>query len=324
MDIETLLARDGAVLMDGGMGSSVRDRGVDVSTPLWGSFALMTDEGLKVNDGVHCDFITAGAELVVANTHNATGPKCADYVAASAVRDWPGKALDANALQRFLIDEALASVRRGVTWFADRDPQKSAADRDVAVATCVGSVDGAYATASRVPVAAAQAVLERAFEVHNEAGSPMILFETLTTRQEIEGLARAAVHSARGPFGVGFACGRDGRTLGGVRIEEAVDLLADASPRLWFIQCTDFDVVTPALETLVAARPGLGDVGVYANDGRTWEPPVWRGERVSEGTYAKAARGWRDAGARVIGGCCGTSPSHVAALWGVCRGTSES
>jgi len=30
--------------------------------------------------------------------------------------------------------------------------------------------------------------------------------------------------------------------------------------------------------------------------------------------YAAAAHRWREQGARVIGGCCGTTPAHIAAL----------
>jgi homocysteine S-methyltransferase len=40
----------------------------------------------------------------------------------------------------------------------------------------------------------------------------------------------------------------------------------------------------------------------------------WHGERVSPEEYAAEAVKWRDRGARIIGGCCGTGPEHIAAL----------
>jgi len=40
----------------------------------------------------------------------------------------------------------------------------------------------------------------------------------------------------------------------------------------------------------------------------------WRGERIGLETYGEYALRWRDAGARIIGGCCGTSPEHIRHL----------
>jgi S-methylmethionine-dependent homocysteine/selenocysteine methylase len=55
--------------------------------------------------------------------------------------------------------------------------------------------------------------------------------------------------------------------------------------------------------------------GAYANVGR--EDPVdgWGHEGEAQpGPYAEAAAGWVAAGARIVGGCCGTTPEHLRAL----------
>ena len=54
--------------------------------------------------------------------------------------------------------------------------------------------------------------------------------------------------------------------------------------------------------------------GVYANDGRIWREARWHGSRLAPEDYAAHAARWRELGARVIGGCCGTGPQHIAAL----------
>jgi S-methylmethionine-dependent homocysteine/selenocysteine methylase len=56
-------------------------------------------------------------------------------------------------------------------------------------------------------------------------------------------------------------------------------------------------------------------IGVYANAGREEEGLGWSssGPRAAH-AYADLAERWKDAGATVIGGCCGTGPLHIRAL----------
>ena len=96
---------------------------------------------------------------------------------------------------------------------------------------------------------------------------------------------------------------------------EAVELAPGAA--VWFVQCTRFDHVNAALEPLLARVDSGAAVGVYANDSRTWKDAAWHGERITPEAYAAAAADWLERGARIVGGCCGTVPAHVAALRGL-------
>lgn len=302
---------DEVILMDGGMGTTVQDRGVDIANRLWGSYALMTGEGRTINDQIHQDFVAAGAEILIANTHNAGEDACAAFLTQHDLRkvELPQNIFDdppadqAASLNAYIIQEAVASARRAISH-----------GRTIAVATCIGSVEGAYATESHHSVDAIQQVMEREIEVHRAAGTDLLIFETLTTRQEIEGVARAARIQGLTEVGIGLTCGSDGRTLARVSMGAAVDIFADVQPVAYFIQCTNFDIVKTALKDLSDELGSCGITGVYANDGRNWRPPVWHGERVSPRSYGEAALEWRDLGARIIGGCCGTQPEHIAEL----------
>jgi S-methylmethionine-dependent homocysteine/selenocysteine methylase len=65
----------------------------------------------------------------------------------------------------------------------------------------------------------------------------------------------------------------------------------------------------------VDALAGLGvPFGAYANAGDAREGLGWSEEPAACLAYAEVARGWLDAGATIVGGCCGTGPGHVAAL----------
>ena len=151
-------------------------------------------------------------------------------------------------------------------------------------------------------------------QVRRSSGVDLIIFETLTTRSELEGVARLARKHEVGDFAVGLTCGTGGKTLAGVSMAEAADILGDAKPLVHFVQCTHHDYVNAALEPL-QEKLGSGEtVGVYANDGRVWKGRRWHGERILPGEYAEQAITWKRAGARVIGGCCGIGPEHVDAL----------
>jgi homocysteine S-methyltransferase len=299
------------ILMDGGMGTMVQDRGIDVGTCLWGSHALVTEQGRLRNVQIHRDFIAAGAQILIANTHNADSNTCERFL-----REYDLSQVQlpdhlrhlsptegGKALYSYITGEAIKSVQKAIS-----------SDQPGLVATCIGSVEGAYATESHLAVDAVCDYMEAQIPVHVSAGTQLMLFEALTTRQEIAGIAKAIQNQGLHDFGVGLTCGADGCTLAGVSMAEAVDLLSMANPIVYFIQCTDYELVAPVLKALIAALGSEAITGVYANDGRVWDPPVWRGSRVSPAAYAQAALTWYQAGARIIGGCCGTTPAHITAL----------
>ena len=141
----------------------------------------------------------------------------------------------------------------------------------------------------------------------------LVIFEMLTTRADVRGVARLDISSA--PMcGAGRVCGEDGRLLDGFDVEEAARNLADAGVAVVFIQCTRYDIALEALTRLAPLADAFEGIGVYANDARTWEGGQWCGSRVDPATYRAHAEEWVRAGAKLVGGCCGTGPEHIAAL----------
>ena len=82
VSIRELLSRDPAepILMDGGTGGSLEERGVDVRNDLWSSAALLTREGRDTTRRLHEDFLASGADIVIANVHNVCPETCASYL----------------------------------------------------------------------------------------------------------------------------------------------------------------------------------------------------------------------------------------------------
>jgi len=92
-----------------------------------------------------------------------------------------------------------------------------------------------------------------------DEGCGFILFETLTTLQEIQGAARAVRGQGFDRFGIGLTCGEDGRTLAGVSVTEAVEQFSGFEPKVHFIQCTRYDLVERPLKELKSLRNSLED-----------------------------------------------------------------
>ncbi len=289
--------RTGVVLMDGGMGTTVEDRGADVRNELWGSAVFLTPEGRALNDRVHREFVEAGARIVIANTHSASLEACRAWC-----RRVPEDGPPEDLLDRVL-RAAVAGARRAA-------PEGSG----IRVAAGLGSVEGPYARESRHSPEEVARALEPQVRALRDLGIDLLLFETLTTREEIRGVAALARELGPFSFGAGLTCGGEETTLAGVSMEEAADILLPAGPEAVFVQCTPYHAVMRPLPRLVRALGDRAEPGVYANDGRTWDGTLWHGERTSPETYAREAVRWREAGARIIGGCCGTGPEHIRAL----------
>jgi homocysteine S-methyltransferase len=299
------------IIMDGGMGSTIEDRGIDVGTVIWGSYCFVDGQGLQINDQIHADFVAAGAEILIANTHNTRRAKCIDFLSSIDESELPQPIAGApepdrpEMLQRWLHAQAVDSAKRAIPSGAE-----------IAVASCLGSVEpvGAYAKESQLTSDQAYQRLVTELEVRKNTGVNLIIFETLTTRSEIEGVARLARENDIGDFAVGLTCRPGGQTVAKVSLAEVADILGDANPLVYFVQCTRYDCVKEALEQLQASLKQTDLTGVYANDGRIWQNRRWEGERTSPQAYAKEAVTWKQMGARIIGGCCGIGPDHIAEL----------
>jgi homocysteine S-methyltransferase len=127
--------------------------------------------------------------------------------------------------------------------------------------------------------------------------------------------ARAALVAAReagAPALASFVCWDGARLLSGEPLEDAVAAAREADACAVLVNCLPPSNVAPCVDAL-AAQPL--PFGVYPNLG---EPEDTHGFRRSEdlgpAELAALASGWIARGARVIGGCCGTTPTHLAAM----------
>jgi S-methylmethionine-dependent homocysteine/selenocysteine methylase len=92
-----------------------------------------------------------------------------------------------------------------------------------------------------------------------------------------------------------------------------VESVAELGPAAILLNCAAPTVICEGLHELrqLTSRP----IGGYANAGHVNDVTGWSpDERMTGERYASYASQWLAAGARIIGGCCGTHPIHTRAL----------
>ncbi|MHB1047541.1 MAG: homocysteine S-methyltransferase family protein [Thermoanaerobaculia bacterium] len=278
------------LLLDAALGTELSRRGAPASPPLWSARAVLERPALVL--AVHLENAAAGADVLTAGTFR-TQPALLGAAAREATRR-------AVALAR----EA-ASERPGVLVAGSIAP----------VADCW-----------RPDLVPSDAELARLHALHAEAlaeaGADLLLLETFGTAREWLAAARAA--AATGLAVVACATTReDGALLSGKPLEGAARaLLALPSPPAALgVNCVPARRLAASLARLASAAPGV-PLAAYGNTGLPLDEAAGLfAEPISPEEYAAVGERWLSLGARLVGGCCGTTALHVAALAGRLRAT---
>jgi S-methylmethionine-dependent homocysteine/selenocysteine methylase len=144
-----------------------------------------------------------------------------------------------------------------------------------------------------------------------EAGCDLILIETVNSVSEACAAA-AAANDVGIPCWVAFVPNEQGELFSGETMAQAEDALAPLGPDVILVNCAPSDDCTAGLRELADAR--RAPKGIYPHIGR-FDPPEWLfTDEYPPDRYLSEARRWIELGARVIGGCCGTTPDHINAL----------
>lgn len=274
----------GGLVLDGATGTELERQGCRSPAPLWSADALLSAP--DVVEAIHRDYVAAGADIVVANTFR-TNPRTLRAV---------GLQERGAELNRRAVDLARRAVR----------------GHDVLVAASVGPVEDCYHP-ERVP---AEGVLQ---DEHAEmaawlgaAGLDLIWIETMGMVREARAAASAAVDAGL-PFAVSFVIQENGNLLGGEHLEDAVAAMEILNPLAVGLNCIPPRGLTLILPRLrqVTSRP----LAAYAHINNPVPLRGWSfSQRATPSEYASYAQQWLALGVTIVGGCCGTTPAHIAAV----------
>jgi S-methylmethionine-dependent homocysteine/selenocysteine methylase len=273
------------LLLDGATGTELERRGVRTALPLWSAHALV--EAPEVVERIHRDYVAAGAEAITANTFRTHRRSLAKG----------GLGARAVALTRSAVEIARRAARD--------------AGRRVWVLGSAAPLEDCY----RPDLVPGDAELAREHAEHARtlaaAGVDAILVETMNCVREAAASARAGLATGL-PVLVSFVCDGGARLLSGEPLADALDAVEPLGPHALLVNCLPPRSVPACLAVL--ARAGL-PFGAYANLGAPDDVTGFaRSDDCSPAELAVHAAAWCAAGARIVGGCCGTGPEHVRAL----------
>jgi len=285
--LAALLAEKPFLLADGATGTSLFAMGLEA-----GEAPELWNEAKPGNiTKLHQDFVDAGADIILTNTFGGTRHRLKLHHADDRV---------------FELNRKAAGIARAV---ADKAPRK------VIVAGSVGPTGELFEPLGALTHDDAVAAFAEQIEGLKAGGADVAWIETMSSPEEIRAAAEAATRVGL-PFVYTGSFDTAGKTMMGLHPKDIHGVAGDigTGPLAVGANCGvgASDILSSLLD-MTGADPSA-TVVVKGNCGI----PEYRGAEIYySGTpplMAEYARLARDAGARIIGGCCGTSCEHLAAM----------
>lgn len=284
--LNLLDSSENPLVFDGAMGTMLHSRGE--------SFEGCLDE-LNISKPdlvaeVHREYIEAGAQIITTNTFGANRFKLGEHGLADQMDD---------------INCAGGQLARQV--IAD-------SGKDVLLAGDIGPLGVRLAPFGRVSKAEAKEAFAEQIKAIAGCGLDLLVIETISDLYEIEAAIEAAREVCDLPVLASLTFTRDDRTLLGDTPKKAARKLYDAGTDVIGVNCSE----GPAqlLRIMRQMKAQLPDARFCVMPNAGWPERV--GGRIMYpagpeyfGDYALA---YRQAGANLIGGCCGTTPAHIRAI----------
>jgi len=275
------------ILADGAMGTYLHERGISFESCF---DALNLDQPAVIAD-VHREYIDAGAHIVLTNTFGANAVKLAKHGLVEQLEH---------------INAAGVELARRVV---------SASFKDVLIAGDVGPIGVRLAPFGRVQPEQARQIFSQQIAALIAAGVDLLVLETFTDKYEMrEAINAAKAISADMPIVASMTFTRDDRTLLGDDPRKVAKAFNDYGADVIGINCSGGpNQLTRILRKMHTALP----------QGRFWVKPNagWPEQQEGRIFYPASAEYFGDyalafwqAGANVIGGCCGTTPAHIRSM----------
>ncbi|MBB3289533.1 MULTISPECIES: homocysteine S-methyltransferase family protein [unclassified Rhizobium] len=292
------------LILDGGMSRELLRLGAELKQPEWSALALINSP--EIVRQVHDEFIAAGSDVITTNSY-------------ALVPFHIGE-------ERFRADGAALIARAGQLA---RDAADACKDRKILVAGSLPPIFGSYEPENFDP-----SRVQDYLKVLVENLDPYVdvwLGETLSLIAEGEAV-RTAVAETGKPFWISFTLADDAAQRNGAspalrsgeRVEDAARWAASSGAEALLFNCSKPEVMRAAVDTAGEVFRSSGStlqIGVYANafEGEQGESAANEGlhatrDDLNDDAYSRFACSWVDAGATMVGGCCGIGAGHIHQL----------
>ena len=285
-------------LLDGGMGQELVRRSSDPAHPQWGAWVMMQEP--EIVQGLHEDYLRAGATAITLNSYSINRSRLAAFEMPDRLAELQGIAIDL--------------ARRA----------RDAVNPNAALVGCLPPLIGSYHPELLPPD---PELLEEYREIVSFQADhvDVLLCETMSKASEAQMAATAACESGK-PVWVAWTLDEElgpddqPRLRSGETVGEALAALEGLPVEAVLFNCCPPEAIAAGLGQLLAdGRP----TGGYANGFTPIPKKFVLGETVDmigkrtdlePPAYAEHVMGWIAQGARIVGGCCETTPAHIAEM----------
>ena len=294
------------LVLDGAMATELEARGCDLADSLWSAKVLLENPELIYQ--VHYDYFKAGAQVAITASYQATPQGFAQ------------RGLDEQA-SLALISRSVALAIQARTAYLAEEPQAG----PLLVAGSVGPYGAFLADGSeyrgdyRLPQAEMMAFHRPRIRALVAAGADLLACETLPSFAEIQALTALLTEFPATPAWFSFTLRDSNHLSDGTPLADVLAFLEDKPQVVALgINCIALDKVTAALKVFSAlsSKPLV----VYPNSGEQYDAvsKSWHSD-ASGCSLVDSLAEWQAAGAKLIGGCCRTTPADIKAIAQRCR-----
>jgi len=284
--LETL--KDRVICGDGAIGTLLAERGV----PSGSCFEELCVSQPELITRLHRDYLEAGAEILTTDSFGANALKLAAF-------GLEGRVVEINRAAASLAKKTVTDS--GLTaWVAGSAGPLGISGDEVATR----GVDR-------------DALFREQITGLAEGGADLILLETFQDPEELLCALKVAKASTCLPVMTLLAVPESGRLPGGAWVGDVLESLGQAGADIVGLNCVNGPQAMLRLAEKIS--PSL-PLALFSNAGR----PSYQEGRISYGTspeyFADLGLRMTEAGAVIVGGCCGTTPEHIRALAPLLRG----
>lgn len=300
--IKTLLEQKKHIVIDGALASELQRRGCDLNDSLWSAKVLI--EQPELIQQVHYDYFVAGADCAITASYQATPMGFAPKV--------------------IELEESIKLIKTSVKLAQQAKMQylnDIKQDKALFIAGSVGPY-GAYLANGSEYTGDYQLSESEFIAFHKDrvaalidAGVDILACETMPSFLEIKALAKLIQQFPMVNCWFSLTLKDQKHISDGTPLTEVIEYLNSIEQIVSVgINCIALEKVTPALEVLskLTSKPLI----VYPNSGEQYDPTTkqWHKNHDHNCTFANQLDVWINLGAKLIGGCCQTTPDDIVEI----------
>ena len=302
--INNILKDFSLIILDGALATELENRGCNINDSLWSAKILA--ENPEIIEKVHYDYFASGADCAITSSYQAT--------------------IDGFVEKGFTESEAISLIKKSVRiakkarddfW---KDPLNRTNRPAPLVAGSVGPY-GAYLADGSEYRGDYKITEEELIDFHRprvkilvEEGVDILACETIPNLIEAKAIIKLLKEFPGVYCWISFSGKNDLEISDGTLISDCAKYLDSCEQVAAIgINCTAPQYVQSLITEI--KKNSKKPIVVYPNSGEEYDAnsKTWHGNSSSE-AYCCNAKGWFDKGAKLIGGCCRTTPEDIKAI----------